>query len=118
APLDNAALRDPGTVSPDPDGGGSASLIGRFEGNILGMPALAVPSGFVGDGTLATSIQFEGRFDGEASLLGYGYDYEQATKYRLAPDLTRFIPEPASLAVLVISGGMLLRRRRLAELAS
>ena len=118
APLVNAALRDPGTVSPDPYGGGTASLIGRFEGNILGMPALAVPSGFVGDGTLATSIQFEGRFDGEASLLGYGYDYEQATKYRLAPDLTRFVPEPASLAVLVIGGGMLLRRRRLEELAS
>lgn len=112
APLVNAALRDPGTVSPDPYGGGSGSLIGRFLGNILGLPALTVPSGFIGDGSISTGIQFEGRLDSEAFLLGLGYDYEQATQYRVAPDLTRYIPEPATLAIVMMGGVMLMRRRK------
>ena len=111
APLVNSALRSPGVT--DPYSNGTASLIGRFEGNILGLPSLSVPSGAVGDGTLMTGIQFEGRFDSEAFLLGLGYSYEQATHYRFAPDLST-APEPASLAMLSIGAVGLLRRRRTA----
>ena len=76
-----------------------------------------MPSGTVGDGSLWTGLEFEGRLDSEASLLGLGYDYEQATKYRFAPDLTQFVPEPATLAAMSIGAGLILKRRRKAVIA-
>jgi amidase len=120
APLVTSALR-PGVSSTDPIGGGTASLVGRFEGNILGLPSLAVPDGFVADpdsglaqGT-PTSIQFMGRLDGEGTLIGDGYDYEQASlalgEGRVDPNLA-FVPEPGSIMVILAGGTVFLGRRR------
>jgi amidase len=62
------------------------TLNARFEGNSLGLPALTVPMGFYSNGVPAT-LQFVGSFYGEAEIIGYGYDYEQATLYRAKPKL-------------------------------
>jgi amidase len=90
-------------------GSGSATLLGRFEANILGAPALSVPMGYFSDGT-PMGIQFLGELLSEQKLLSFAYDYEQATMFRMAPDLS-FVPEPTTLA-LVAGLGMLLARRR------
>ncbi|MFT3786692.1 MAG: amidase family protein [Tepidisphaeraceae bacterium] len=93
--------------------GGSASLLGRFESNILGGPALSVPMGYFSDGT-PMGIQFFGELLSEQKLLQLGYAYEQSTSWRTAPNLDLLIvaPEPTTLAAI---GGVLmltLRRRR------
>ena len=110
-PLQTAIL-PAGTVDPFAVSG-TASLLGRFESNILGSPSLSVPMGYFPDGT-PMGLQFFNEFLGEEELLGFAYDYEQATKWRVAPDLS-FVPEPSSaLAVMVLSGIVLARRRRVA----
>ena len=115
APMVSTAL---GGSTTDPFSNGTASLIGRFEGNILGLPSLSVPDGYVADGSAVgspTAIQFMGRLDGEGPLLGYGYGFEQATAGtglgRIDPNLT-FVPEPASVSVLVVAAGFAIGRRR------
>lgn len=62
------------------------TLNARFESNTLGLPALTVPMGFYSNGAPAT-MQFLGSFYGEAEIIGYGYDYEQATLHRAKPKL-------------------------------
>ena len=61
-------------------------------------------------------IQFISQLDSEAKLIGFGYDYEQASNVRVDPDLSFTqvaAPEPASLSVLVVAvGGLFTRRRR------
>jgi amidase len=115
APLVGTGLRN--TTSSDYSitavGSGGGNHNGRFLGNILGMPAVSVPSGTLGadNNILWTGIQFLGRLDSEAFLLGLAYDYEQATLYRFAPNLD-LIPEPASLSVLCFAGFALVRRPR------
>ncbi len=64
------------------------TLNGRFESNILGLPAITVPMGFYENGVPGT-LQFIGDFYGEAEIIGYAYDYEQATLFRTAPKLRR-----------------------------
>lgn len=108
-PYVNSSLRPAGTPA-DPYSGSSASLMGRFESNILGSPALSVPMGFFPDGT-PMGMQFFGELGSEAKLLGFGYDYEQATHFRTAPDLT-FVPEPSTAALLVLASGVFTLRRR------
>jgi aspartyl-tRNA(Asn)/glutamyl-tRNA(Gln) amidotransferase subunit A len=49
-------------------------------GNIVGQPALSVPSGF-GPNHLPTGIQFTGRVWGEARLLAVAHAYQQATDW-------------------------------------
>jgi amidase len=68
---------------PAPGGGGSATGIA----NITGFPDLIVPAGMTKDG-LPVTISFFGTAYSEAKLLGYGYDFEQATKARVLPKTT------------------------------
>ena len=95
---------------------GGASLMDRFEANILGLPALSVPDGYTSDGT-PMGIQFIAQLDSEAKLIGLGYDYEQASLIRVDPDLSFTqvptpVPEPASMGVMLLAGGLLLKRSR------
>ncbi len=107
--------KDPYAV-PDPANPGKflsfGSLLGRLEGNILGAPSISVPMGYLPDGT-PMGIQFFDELLGEQKLLGIAYDYEQATLFRRAPDLS-FVPEPTSLAFVGLGGMLLMRRRRTA----
>lgn len=88
----------------------AGGMLGRFFGNILGMPALSVPMGYYSDGT-PMGIQFYDQLDGEGPLIGYAYAYEQASQWRTDPNLS-FVPEPSSCALLVLGGGLLAKRRR------
>lgn len=54
---------------------------------VLGFPATTVPAGFTPDG-LPVGIEFLGRAFADAMVLGYAYDYEQATKHRKPPSTT------------------------------
>jgi amidase len=47
--------------------------------NLSGFPDLAVPAGMTPDG-LPVTVSFLGRPFSEGALLGYGYDFEQATR--------------------------------------
>ena len=49
-----------------------------------GLPAIVFPSGFTEDG-LPTSIELLGRPWDDAKLLGFAFDYEQATHHRRPP---------------------------------
>jgi amidase len=63
-------------------GGGVASVA-----NQTGFPDLIVPAGLTKDG-LPVTISFFGPAYSEAKLIGYGYDFEQATKARVLPKNT------------------------------
>ncbi|MEO0520923.1 MAG: amidase family protein [Cyanobacteria bacterium P01_A01_bin.116] len=52
--------------------------------SISGLPGIVVPAGYTADG-LPVSLEFSGQPFSEALLLGYAYDYEQATQHRVAP---------------------------------
>lgn len=54
------------------------------ETNWMGLPLLTVPMGYTA-GNAPASISFMGNYYGEADILGFGYDFEQATKLRQAP---------------------------------
>jgi hypothetical protein len=131
APVQNYALPYTSLKNPTTNYG---SLPARFEGNILGVPGLAVPMGYAtsADGTsVPMSLEFMGHFDGEGPLIGMAYDYEQHTEYRTDPNLAALpnptlfgdflnpiaaIPEPRSLVLAAISsfvGGVVsvVRRR-------
>jgi hypothetical protein len=71
--------------------------------------------GYFPDGTPMT-LQFFDQLDGEATLLGLGYDYEQATLWRTAPNLdaaiaVQLIPEPATCGLLLLGASALLFKR-------
>jgi amidase len=113
-PYITSSLLPPGTPTDPYSESNIASLVGRFEANVLGNPALSVPMGYFPDGT-PMGIQFFNELGGEADLLSLAYDYEQATMWRRAPDLAfAAVPEPASIAILGIGGLSALRRRRTA----
>jgi amidase len=61
----------------------SASLITPYSG----YPELVVPAGMTNE-DLPVTISFVGRAYSEAQLLGYGYDFEQATFDRVLPGST------------------------------
>lgn len=86
------------------------SLPARFEANILGVPGIAVPMGFSEEG-IPMSLEFMGNYFGEAEIISYAYDYEQATMLRRPPVL---VPEPATTSSLVVLGlgAIGFRRRR------
>ena len=55
--------------------------------NETGFPDLIVPAGMTKDG-LPVTISFFGKAFSEPKLLGYGYDFEQASKARVLPKYT------------------------------
>ena len=59
--------------------------------NESGFPELVVPAGMTKDG-LPVTISFLGTEFSEPKLLGYGFDYEQATKARVLPKTTPALP--------------------------
>ncbi|MGD1863323.1 MAG: amidase [Phormidesmis sp.] len=106
------------------------SLPARFEANILGLPAITVPMGYSEEG-IPMSLEFMGNYFGESEIIGYAYDYEQATMLRRAPTLVpalfgetfeyESVPEPATgLSTVAIVGlGMLgyrLKQRRRSDI--
>jgi amidase len=68
-------------------GGGSALNLA----NLSGFPDLVVPAGMTKEG-LPVTISFFGRAFSEPKLLGYGYDFEQATHARALPKHTPELP--------------------------
>ena len=82
--------------------------------NILGTPGVTVPAGYYEDGS-PFSLIFLGEQFSEADLLGFAYDYEQATRLREAPDLVEppaAVPEPSALIGLALLSGLGLANRR------
>jgi amidase len=61
--------------------------------NIVGLPGVTVPAGYYPSGT-PFGLIFVGPAWSEASLLGMAFDYENATRHRMAPDL-RLLREAA-----------------------
>jgi amidase len=59
--------------------------------NQTGFPDLIVPAGMTNEG-LPVTISFFGPAFSEAKLLGYGYDFEQATQARKLPKTTPLLP--------------------------
>jgi amidase len=53
----------------------------------VGFPMIVVPMGFGANG-MPAGITFMGRPYAEGKLIGYAYDYEQATKLRRPSPLT------------------------------
>lgn len=82
-----ATLINPPAEQQRAAGGGSATLIA----NETGFPDLIVPAGMTKDG-LPVSISLFGPAFSEGKLLGYGYDFEQATKAHVLPKYTPALP--------------------------
>jgi amidase len=78
-------------VSKGSGGGRSAANTGAGSplnlANLSGFPDLVVPAGMTKDG-LPVAISFLGLAFTESKLLGYGYDFEQATSARVLPKNT------------------------------
>lgn len=68
----------------------SATTVGEI--NIAGLPGVTVPAGQYENGA-PFSLIFVGRMWAEAELLAYAYDYEQATRHRVVPQLEESIFE-------------------------
>jgi amidase len=62
-----------------------------FIANIAGFPDLVVPAGMTKDG-LPVTLSFFGTAYSDGKLLGYGYDFEQATHARVLPKNTPPLP--------------------------
>ena len=59
--------------------------------NETGFPDLIVPAGMT-KGGLPVTLSFFGKAFSEPKLLGYGYDFEQASKARVLPKNTPPLP--------------------------
>ncbi|MBE9077264.1 amidase [Romeria aff. gracilis LEGE 07310] len=89
------------------------SLPARFEANILGVPGITVPMGYSEEG-IPMSLEFMGNYFGESEIIGYAYDYEQATMFRRSPDLVpplmgetfdyEPVPEPGMIPGVALVG--------------
>jgi Asp-tRNA(Asn)/Glu-tRNA(Gln) amidotransferase A subunit family amidase len=99
---------EPGLM-PEAGGNGSYSAVSVSEINLLGTPQVNLPGGYYSDGT-PFSVAFLGDQWSEASLLGYAYDFEDATHYRTAPVLA--VPEPGTCSMLCVGVTLLVVRRR------
>jgi len=72
-------------------GGGGGALSATSIANQTGFPDLIVPAGMTNEG-LPVTISFFGPAYSEPKLLGYGYDFEQATHARKLPKYTPALP--------------------------
>ena len=63
----------------------------RYLSPVIGFPALTVPAGFTTD-NLPIGLEFLGRPFTEATLLQFGYAYEQGTHRRQPPSTTPALP--------------------------
>jgi Asp-tRNA(Asn)/Glu-tRNA(Gln) amidotransferase A subunit family amidase len=80
----------------------STSTYGTFSSSYMrlspntGLPAVTVPMSAAGTGeggqTVGTNIEFLGRDFAEGTLIGFAYDYEQATHARTSPRLFPALP--------------------------
>jgi amidase len=70
------------------------------ESNVMGLPIVTAPMGYT-SGNAPASLSFMGDYYGEAEILGYAYDFEQATKYRKTPDT---VPDLESVDELLYGG--------------
>jgi len=106
----------PQAIRPVPDlpegtsGGTSIGATTVSEINILGVPGVTISGGYYDDGS-PFSLIFVGKLWSEAALLSFAYDYEQATMYRVAPDMQP-VPVPAALPLLASAIVPLVWRRR------
>jgi amidase len=101
------SLRQPGAPLGDaPPKKEAADLVG-----IIGYPAISVPAGVTSDG-MPVGLELLGTPFTEAALLGYAYDYEQATHHRLPPtsvpalssdEITLTPAEPGSPVGLIVT---------------
>jgi amidase len=82
-----ATLIKPDKPPMAPSGADSATAFA----NETGFPDLIVPAGMTKDG-LPVTISFFGKAFSEPKLLGYGYDFEQASKARVLPKYTPPLP--------------------------
>mgnify|MGYP005810099481 CR=1 FL=1 len=86
------ALLMPRSVTPLPDlGGDTAAYLGDqvvgTQINEMGLPVITLPAGFLADGRpIAIDIVGRKRFT-ESELLGFAFDFEQATLFRRPPAL-------------------------------
>ncbi|CAG5089436.1 Amidase family protein [Thermobacillus xylanilyticus] len=72
--------------TPTLDSGENIGATTVSEINMAGVPLVTVPGGYYKSGA-PFAVVFVGKMWSEAELLGYAYDYEQATKHRKAPVL-------------------------------
>jgi amidase len=86
-------------LTPNPAGGADSPT--SFA-NQTGFPDLIVPAGMTKDG-LPVTISFFGTAFTEAKLLGYGYDFEQATKARVLPKNTPLLPSDTFNATVAVA---------------
>jgi amidase len=70
------------------------------ESNVMGLPVITVPMGYT-SGNAPASLSFMGDYYGEAEILGYAYDFEQATKYRQVPNT---VPDLEGIDELLYGG--------------
>lgn len=119
--LDGLAFPQMYAPVPDLFNGGGYSATTVSEINILGVPGVTVPAGYYEDGSPFSLIFLDEPFS-EAELLGYAYDYEQATMLRRNPELVKppaAVPEPSAMVGLALFAGLgWLGRRRLAAQSS
>lgn len=80
--------------------------------NIVGLPGVTVSGGYYEDGS-PFGVMFVGKLWSEAELLGYAFDYEQATLHRLTPALVPLPPALPLFAAAVLP--LAARRRRVAS---
>ena len=78
----------PAPITPNPGGNNRNPTASAFNiSNMSGYPDLVVPAGMTDDG-LPVTISILGQAFTDARLLGYGYDFEQATSARRLPKFT------------------------------
>jgi len=77
-----------------PGGGAGAGAAGAWLASETGFPELVIPAGMSKDG-LPVTISFVGTAFSEPKILGYGYDFEQATKAIAVPKMTPVLPGDA-----------------------
>jgi len=70
------------------------------ESNVMGLPVVTVPMGYT-SGNAPASLSFMGDYYGEAEILGFAYDFEQATNYRQLPNT---VPDLAKVDDLLYGG--------------